>query len=250
MGRIRTIKPQFFLHEELFDLERETQLPVRLAFIGLWCQADREGRFRWRPRALSAQILPFDEVDFSRVLHALTTRGFVVKYASNGVDFGYIPTFHKHQVINNRESRSELPDPVASDSVLTTSTREARVDHAGAESTVHALVEGKGKERNKAASIPSTGNQEADDALGVWIQYKKERGERYKAQGLKALVGEVQKCVAEHGTEAMVAAMQKAMAANWKGWNFPESFAGAKAQIRKIPTAEINKEWDPWKDET
>jgi hypothetical protein len=46
MGRIRTIKPEFFSHEALFDGERETGLPLRLAFIGLLCQCDREGRFR------------------------------------------------------------------------------------------------------------------------------------------------------------------------------------------------------------
>lgn len=35
MARIRTIKPEFFLHDELFELEKETGLPVRLTFIGL-----------------------------------------------------------------------------------------------------------------------------------------------------------------------------------------------------------------------
>lgn len=109
--RIRTIKPEFFLHEELFDLEQETGLPVRLAFIGLWCQADREGRFQWRPRTLKAGILPFDDTDFGRVLDALATRGFVVSYTCAGERYGYIPSFTKHQAVNNRESESDLPDP-------------------------------------------------------------------------------------------------------------------------------------------
>lgn len=111
MARIRSIKPTFFKHEELFDAEQESGLPLRLAFAGLWTQADREGRFRWRPRQLKTDILPYDEVDFSRVLHALATRGFVVRYASGGDDYGFIPSWHKHQIINNRESASELPDP-------------------------------------------------------------------------------------------------------------------------------------------
>lgn len=109
--RIRTIKPEFFLHEGLFTLEKETKLPVRLAFIGLWCAADRDGRFKWEPRRLGIQIMPYDTVDFSRVLDALTTRGFVVKYASGTAFFGFIPSFGKHQIINNREKESELPDP-------------------------------------------------------------------------------------------------------------------------------------------
>jgi len=135
--RIRTIKPSLFLHEELFDVENETGLPIRLAYVGLFCQCDREGRFKWQPRSLGAQILPFDGVDFSRVLDALATRGFIVRYASNGVDFGHIPSWSKHQVINNRESKSDIPPPVASIDTETTSedvdasgTREARVKHA------------------------------------------------------------------------------------------------------------------------
>lgn len=143
--RIRTIKPEFFLHSDLWDLEQECGLPVRLAFIGLWCAADRRGRFKWRPRELKAQILPHDDVDFSRVLHALTTRGFVVRYASGAGEFGWIPSFERHQVINNRESESILPSPSTDD----TSTRAPRVPDACA--TRHDLDqgEGKGREGNK-----------------------------------------------------------------------------------------------------
>lgn len=109
--RIRTIKPEFFLHERLFEAEQQSGLPLRVAYAGLWCAADREGRFKWEPRRLGVQILPYDQVDFSRVLHALTTRGFIVKYASETGEFGVIPSFTTHQVINNRERESELPDP-------------------------------------------------------------------------------------------------------------------------------------------
>ncbi|QDV77016.1 hypothetical protein [Botrimarina mediterranea] len=109
--RIRTIKPEFFLHEELYDAEVESGLPLRLAFSGLWCHSDREGRFAWRPRKLGAQILPYDGVDFSRVLDALATRGFVVKYASGDELFGCVRTFKIHQNVNNRERASDIPDP-------------------------------------------------------------------------------------------------------------------------------------------
>lgn len=109
--RIRTIKPEFFLHERLFEAEQQSGMPLRVAYAGLWCAADREGRFKWEPRRLGVQILPYDQVDFSRVLDALTTRGFIVKYASGTGEFGVIPSFTTHQVINNRERESELPNP-------------------------------------------------------------------------------------------------------------------------------------------
>lgn len=147
--RIRTIKPEFFLHEGLHELEQETGLPIRLAFIGLWCAADREGRFKWEPRRLGVSILPYDDVDFSRVLDALTTRGFLVHYASESREFGCIPSFHRHQVINNRERPSDLPALSESAEIEhfdASGTREARVDHAS-------KVEGKGRERNKEQGV-------------------------------------------------------------------------------------------------
>lgn len=126
MSRIRAIKPEFFRHEALYEAERETRIPLRLAFAGLWTVADREGRFRWRPRQLKLDCLPYDEVDFSRVLDALMTRGFIVKYESEGEYYGWIPTFKDHQIVNPRERQSVLPDPEKS----MTYTREARVDDA------------------------------------------------------------------------------------------------------------------------
>lgn len=146
--RIRTIKPELFKHEELYDMERETGLPLRLAWAGLFTCADREGRFPWRPRALKAEILPYDDVDFSRVLHAWATRGFVVKYASpDGKEWGYIPSWADHQVINNRESPSDAPDPATCETVKT-STREPRVPHASATRGQSGKAEGKGREGN------------------------------------------------------------------------------------------------------
>jgi len=109
--RIRTIKPEFFLHDGLYEAEKETGLPLRVAFAGLWCASDKEGRFRWEPRRLGVAILPYDEVDFSRVLDALATRGFLVKYRVKDVILGCIPSFKRHQFVNNKEIASVLPDP-------------------------------------------------------------------------------------------------------------------------------------------
>jgi hypothetical protein len=147
--RIRSIKPEFFHHEGLFEAELETKLPLRVAFAGLWCIADREGRFKWEPRRIGVQVLPYDGVDFSRVLDALATRAFVLKYRVGDACFGFIPSFLKHQVINNRESQSILPDPegnieetpINTEEIDACPTRAPRDDHAG-------QGEGKGREGN------------------------------------------------------------------------------------------------------
>jgi hypothetical protein len=107
--RIRTVKPEFFVHAEIADLEHETGLPIRLAFIGLWCAADREGRFKWDPRRLGVQILPYDNVDFETIMESLASRGFIEKYEVDGRTYGVVPSFSRHQVINNREPESSIP---------------------------------------------------------------------------------------------------------------------------------------------
>jgi len=151
--RIRTVKPEFFLHDGLFDLEHETGLPIRVAFIGLWCAADREGRFRWEPRRLGALILPYDGVDFSRVLDALATRGFLVRYTSQGHDFGCIPTFSRHQIVNNRETPSSIPTPPDPNEIAVL-TRAPRVPDACP--TRHDLDEG---EREREREREREGNK-------------------------------------------------------------------------------------------
>lgn len=111
MARIRTIKPEFFRHEALFEAEQADNLPLRLAYIGLWTVADREGRFKWQPRALKLDCLPYDVIDFSKILDALAVHKFIVKYEVDGEFFGFIPSWESHQVINIREAKSTLPEP-------------------------------------------------------------------------------------------------------------------------------------------
>src|ERR687890_378461 len=101
MARIRTIKPEFFRHEVLFEAEKNSGLPLRIAYAGLFTAADRAGRFKWAPRALKLDCLPYDEVDFGAVLDALLEAGFIVRYEAGGESYGAIPSWHLHQVINN-----------------------------------------------------------------------------------------------------------------------------------------------------
>jgi hypothetical protein len=146
MARIRSIKPEFFRHEGLFDAEQATGLPLRLAFAGLWTAADREGRFKWQPRRLKLDCLPHDAVDFSSVLDALAQHKFVRCYEVDGEKYGYIPSWHEHQHINQREAQSTIPAPSCAD----TSTAHARTcndEHPSTDQHVHAHGEGKGKER-------------------------------------------------------------------------------------------------------
>lgn len=130
MGRIRTIKPELFTHEGLFDLEQKTGLPIRICWCGLFTVADKEGRFIWRPRTLKTSVCPYDNLDLAKVLDALFDAGFVDRYQVDGETYGCIPTWRKHQLLNNRERESTIPpDPFPRERDAS-STREPRDEHA------------------------------------------------------------------------------------------------------------------------
>jgi len=170
MARIRSIKPEFFRHEALFEAERETGLPLRLAFAGLWTVADREGRFKWRPRAMKLDVLPYDDVDFAAVLDQLADRGFVIRYEVGGDVFGAIPSWSSHQVINNRESESTIPARVTNAS----STRAARVIDA----TTTPLM-GRERKEGKVRSTRRVQDEQADEGFALfWDAYGKKTGKQ------------------------------------------------------------------------
>lgn len=154
MARIRTVKPELFRHEGLYELEAETGLPVRLAFAGLFTASDRGGYFKWRPRELKLDVMPYDLIDFSRVMDALGTRGFLVKYRVDDEWFGLIPTFTRHQVINNRERASDLPQIEDAEEIHNFNSnktndllaRDPRVNDASTTREGNVQGEGKGRE--------------------------------------------------------------------------------------------------------
>lgn len=158
MMRIRTIKPEFFTDDELYDAEIASALPLRLAFAGLWCACDREGRFEWRPRQLGAVILPYDAIPFENVLDALVKYGFVIKYRVGNAWFGLVPTLTKHQIINNREMASGLPVLQLAEEVIDACpTRDPRVTHASCGKGREVKgKEGKGIESNDPLPSPET----------------------------------------------------------------------------------------------
>jgi hypothetical protein len=104
MARIRTIKPEFFTSDDICALS-----PLaRLLYVGLWCEADREGRLVWTPRVLKRRYLPDDSCDIDALASELVERGLVVPY---GEGLAFIPTFARHQQVNPREASSKLPSP-------------------------------------------------------------------------------------------------------------------------------------------
>lgn len=158
MSRIRTIKPEFFKHSGLFDAEQETGLPLRLGFAGLWTCCDREGRFKWRPRELKLDVLPYDDCDFSNVLSALAERGFIAKYGSGPENFGYVPSWNSHQFVNGKEAPSRLPNPEQYRNIEVLIPRETRVEDVNGSRGAKERKgnEGNGERKGKGSARPQT----------------------------------------------------------------------------------------------
>jgi hypothetical protein len=117
MARIRTVKPEFFTSEDIVCLS-----PLaRLLYIALWCEADKEGRFVWKPLTFKLRYFPADDCNINQLCQEILDRGLVSLY---GDGLAFIPAFTEHQHINPRETPSRLPTPDAS------STREPRVINA------------------------------------------------------------------------------------------------------------------------
>ena len=106
MSRIRTIKPEFFTSSDIVCM---TPLS-RLFYASLWCEADREGRLKWDTRTLKLRYFPADECDIMAMADELLKNGLIVIYEVAGKEYAEIPSFTIHQVINNREAESIIPE--------------------------------------------------------------------------------------------------------------------------------------------
>jgi hypothetical protein len=110
MPRIRTIKPEFFSHELLASKSAH----ARLLAIGLLTLADCEGRLRWVPMQVHAQVFPWEaEVKIEVLLGELVDCGYALHYEADGKRFVQIVNFAKHQRLSGKEAqfKSRLPEP-------------------------------------------------------------------------------------------------------------------------------------------
>ena len=145
MARIRTIKPEFFTSDDICALS-----PLaRLLYVGLWCEADREGRLVWTPGVLKRRYLPDDSCDIEALCTELTGRGLVRLY---GDGLACIPTFARHQQVNIREAQSKLPAPSGEPQCSSPFGREGGKER-----------EGEGADGTRAHPLPPDWKPDEDD---------------------------------------------------------------------------------------
>lgn len=130
MPRARNIKPSFFRNEIL------SAMPAthRLLFIGLWTEADRDGRLEDRPARLKLALLPLDDVDIGDALDDLDAAGFIRRYAVDGRAYIQVTRFTEHQTPHHKETTSVIPplsDGVATAGKVTAQVRETVLQRDG-----------------------------------------------------------------------------------------------------------------------
>ena len=117
MGRIRTVKPEFFTDARVMLWDDG----LRVFFIGLFCAADDHGRFRAEPSMLAASIWPGElsrdpRETLARVsdsLARLSRDSRIVVYEDpdgGGEQYGAIVHWARHQRVD-RPGQSRIPKP-------------------------------------------------------------------------------------------------------------------------------------------
>ena len=168
MARIRSIKPEFFRHELLQDLEISNpgKYPM-MVFAGLWTQCDSQGVFEWRPRQLKLDILPFIPFDMEASLTILHAADLIKKYEIDGKLYGLIPTFRDHQRLSGKEAQDGKRYPL-SDTYCEAIGKQWGSDEEAEENNKNPRKEERGKRKRKEEK-ERTREEDALFVLPEWI---------------------------------------------------------------------------------
>lgn len=108
MARIRTIKPDFWKHEELSELPEATHMLA----AALLNYADDEGYFNANPKLIKSECFPLREMSIPVPvsIQELSRIGFIrLGNGSDGKRYGQVVKFSDHQVISHKKD-SKIKD--------------------------------------------------------------------------------------------------------------------------------------------
>ena len=139
MARIRTVKPDFWKHEELSELPEV----VHMFAAALLNYSDDEGFFNANPKLIKAELFPLREpsMNVHGMLSELSKIGYIKLYKGvDGKTYGHVVNFLEHQKVN-RPQASKYKG-------LIEFTEQSLIDHE----QLTAGKERKGKERKGTLS--------------------------------------------------------------------------------------------------
>lgn len=135
MARIRTIKPEFWVSEQI----AECSTNARLLFVGLWNFCDDRGVHPARSRTLKAEVFPMDDCSAQQVqewVNELISAGLVALFfASDGQEYWHVLGWEKHQKIDRPSFKYPAPNSTSDQrSIDEHSTNPRRAPPPGRES--------------------------------------------------------------------------------------------------------------------
>lgn len=166
MARIRTIKPEFWMHEVLSQLPEATHMLA----AALLNYADDEGYFNANPGLVKAATFPLREpsVSIQDSIKSLEQIGFIrTCTGSDGKRYGHIVTFDAHQRVN-RPTPSKI-NPLCDFTENSVSAHEKDNDTSSPER--------KGKEQGKEQGT-GKGDTHSSAVLAVFEYWQAVMGKR------------------------------------------------------------------------
>lgn len=113
MARIRSIKPEFWVSEQVVNCAVDT----RLFFIGLWNFADDGGVIPYSVRGLKMAIFPgdtFDDDAIRRMIDELSANALILVFEESGTKYIHVTGWDKHQRIDRPNLKHPQPPGSAS----------------------------------------------------------------------------------------------------------------------------------------
>lgn len=105
MSRIRSIHPGLFTDEAFVSLSA----PAQVLWIGLWCEADDQGVFEWKPLTLKMRLMPASSESVDPLLQELLEAGCIARFEA-GRSYGVVRNFVKHQRPKSPKVIHPLPE--------------------------------------------------------------------------------------------------------------------------------------------
>lgn len=109
MSRIRTVKPEFWISDQIAECSRN----ARLLFIGLWSFCDDSGRHPASARRLKAEVFPGDDLTTAEVetwISELVAAGLILPYVVDGKGFWLVTGWHHQRIDKPQPARYPSPD--------------------------------------------------------------------------------------------------------------------------------------------
>lgn len=253
MPRIRTIKPEFWGD---FQLAEKLTRDQRLFYIGLWNEADDEGRFQAHPARLKGVIFPYDSdihggfIEDS--LRALAEMEKVVLYRVKGEPYGQLTNFLSHQKINRpTPSRILPPDNELSEIIEDSVSDHGRITDGsqGERKGKEGERKRKGKERGKEKSADlenGNGSLSPNELVAFWIdqQSSKPAQAQIRKQGAaaKRICGEYSRSEIVQAAVGISQLFPHSDGEPWDLFDLERKFAKAMEGANNHPDARIARD--------